>query len=171
MTDAKPARTPRIGVAARALVIHRDHVLLLRGEEPGREYFFLPGGAVQHGESLEDACVREVLEETGVNVRAGRPLYLREFIASRHRRLTQGMPPQHHVLALVYLCEVTGEQSAREPHDLGHFTRDNGAAGVTGLVWVPLTEAAGLDLMPPQLKDELRHGVPKEGPLKFWPET
>ncbi|MCC6464827.1 MAG: NUDIX hydrolase, partial [Planctomycetes bacterium] len=109
----EPAK-PRVMVTARAVLLHRGRVLLLRAEEPGREYYFLPGGMVRHGERMEDACVREVAEETGIEVRVLRPLYFREFIAARHRRRARGMPEHHHVVALVFLCEVAGPQAQQD---------------------------------------------------------
>jgi 8-oxo-dGTP diphosphatase len=172
MTDPSTQKPkPRVLVAARALVMHRDHVLLLRGRDGDREYHFLPGGGVRHGESLEEACAREVQEECNLEVRVVKPLYLREFIASRHNRLTRGMPKQHHVLAMVFLCEVTGEQADCSPHELGRFTRDKGAVGVEGIDWIPQEEATKLDLMPPQLKDALANDL--QGPgnqVAYWPE-
>jgi len=164
-----PARKPGIVVAARALVLHRDHVLLLHAVEPGREYYFLPGGGVRHGETLHDACVREVLEETAVPVRVVRPLFLREFIASRHRRRPQGMPEQQHAVAMVFLCEVTGAAIKQDPKNLGTFSRDAGAASVQGLVWLPLAEAAKVEIHPPHIKEAIVRGLPETG-LEFWPE-
>lgn len=61
-------------VAARGIVYHEGRVLLLRAQEPGRTYYFLPGGHVAHGERLADAVVREVREETGLRVTVERPL-------------------------------------------------------------------------------------------------
>ena len=47
-------------------------LLVRRGTEPGRGLWSVPGGRVEPGESAQDAVVREVEEETGLRVRAGR---------------------------------------------------------------------------------------------------
>jgi len=52
-------------------VIVRDHTLLVIQRcrtANGETYTILPGGAVESGESLEHALVREVNEETGLGV-------------------------------------------------------------------------------------------------------
>lgn len=58
----------RLGVAG---IIRSDAYTLLlgrRGKDPNRGLYVLPGGGVKDGESLEAAFVREVLEETGLQV-------------------------------------------------------------------------------------------------------
>ncbi len=58
---------PRIRVSA--LLRWSDRILLCRHEKPGREYWLLPGGGVESGESLVDALRRELREEVGIDAR------------------------------------------------------------------------------------------------------
>lgn len=56
---------PRIRVSA--LLGWRERLLLIRHEKPGREYWLLPGGGVNSGESLVEALRRELSEEIGID--------------------------------------------------------------------------------------------------------
>jgi 8-oxo-dGTP diphosphatase len=57
---------PRIRVSA--ILRWRGRILLCRHEKPGRgEYWLLPGGGVNSGESLTDALYRELMEECGIH--------------------------------------------------------------------------------------------------------
>jgi 8-oxo-dGTP diphosphatase len=60
---------PRIVLGAGAL-IHRDGKLLLvrRAEEPDLGFWSFPGGMVEVGETTEQAAVREVKEEVGLDI-------------------------------------------------------------------------------------------------------
>jgi 8-oxo-dGTP diphosphatase len=55
---------PRIRVSA--ILRWQGRVLLCRQEKPGKEYWLLPGGGVDGGESLIEALRRELREELGV---------------------------------------------------------------------------------------------------------
>ena len=58
---------PVAGVGA--LIIKDRHILLVkRGAEPGKGRWSLPGGAVELGEGVRDAVIREVKEECGLDV-------------------------------------------------------------------------------------------------------
>jgi 8-oxo-dGTP diphosphatase len=59
------AGEPRIRVSA--ILRWRDRVLLCRHEKPGKEYWLLPGGGVNSGESLVTALHRELAEELGID--------------------------------------------------------------------------------------------------------
>lgn len=67
---------PRIVQCAGGVVLDDAGRLLLirRANAPGRGLWSVPGGRCEPGESLVDACVREVEEETGLRVRVGTAL-------------------------------------------------------------------------------------------------
>ena len=92
---------PRVGVGA--VIVHESRVLLVRrGREPLKGHWSLPGGLIELGESLQNAVVREVEEETGLRVE---PLELIELLDRIHRE--EDRVRYHYVIA-DYLCRVTG---------------------------------------------------------------
>jgi 8-oxo-dGTP diphosphatase len=62
---------PRHIVVALVFVRQDDRILLVR-QDYGRQYWSLPGGVMELGESIDEAAVREVKEETGLDVRLER---------------------------------------------------------------------------------------------------
>jgi 8-oxo-dGTP diphosphatase len=67
---------------AAAVIIRDGRLLMVRergtgpaGRHDGQEYWTLPGGGIEPGESPEDAVAREVAEEVGLVVRSARYLY------------------------------------------------------------------------------------------------
>lgn len=87
-----------------AIVVDRDRVLLVeRGQEPLKGIWSLPGGAVEAGETLEEAVRREVREETGLEIE---PLSL-AAVFERIMPDANGRTEYHYVL-IDYLCRVTG---------------------------------------------------------------
>lgn len=63
--------TPGIGVAALVLIRDGESVLLVKQSYDDR-YWSLPGGGMEPGESVDQAAIREVREETGLEVRLKR---------------------------------------------------------------------------------------------------
>ena len=62
--------------AVRAIVIHGDKLLIMHRNKFGKEYDTLPGGGVEPGESLGQALIRELSEETMVNIANQRLLFI-----------------------------------------------------------------------------------------------
>lgn len=68
-----------------------------RSPDTGREWWMAPGGLVNVGEPVVEAAVREVKEETGIDVEIGDLIYWVEWISDRS-----------YCLELYFLGEVTG---------------------------------------------------------------
>ncbi len=51
-----------------ALIIRDNQILLIHRQTLDRDYYVLPGGSVEAGETPEIACIREAKEETGLSV-------------------------------------------------------------------------------------------------------
>ncbi|HZC44014.1 MAG TPA: NUDIX hydrolase [Acidobacteriaceae bacterium] len=144
-----PAR-PIVGVGA--VVFDGDRVLLVRrAKAPLEGEWSLPGGAVELGETLEEAIIREVAEETGLRV-----LPLQVVKAFDHiDRETDGRIRFHYVL-IDFLCRIDskfGKNAAQEGELLLDRRALQHASDVSDARWVrveglrkaeefPLTERA-----------------------------
>ncbi|MFQ6052633.1 MAG: NUDIX hydrolase [Candidatus Bathyarchaeia archaeon] len=115
-----------------AAVVFGDASVLLvkRGNEPSQGMWGLPGGVVELGETVEEAVVREVREETGLEVRPVRLLAVFDSIV----RDGEGRVRFHYVLC-EHLCEVVG----------GALQASSDALGAR---WVPLSSLGSLDMNP-----------------------
>lgn len=80
--DSSPIEYPlRPALAVGAVVFKENRVLLVkRGNPPARGVWAIPGGSVELGETLQKAAEREVLEETGIVIKAGEPIFSFESI-------------------------------------------------------------------------------------------
>jgi ADP-ribose pyrophosphatase YjhB (NUDIX family) len=65
-----------VHVRVTGVVIEGDRILLLNQDTGTGRSWSLPGGKVEEGETLADALVREMREETGLDVAPGRLLYV-----------------------------------------------------------------------------------------------
>jgi len=55
---------------AAALIVRDGLLLVIHRLKYGKEYYCLPGGGIEKGESPEDACVRELAEETSLRMKS-----------------------------------------------------------------------------------------------------
>ncbi len=131
--------TPIVGVGG--VLLRDDRVLLVRRKrDPGAGLWSIPGGHVRLGETLEEACARELAEETGLEVEPLRPIYAFDYI----ERDGEGRVRYHYVVVDL-LCRPVG----------GTLRPGGDAKEVR---WIPLDRALDLKLTSStrRLLEELR---------------
>ncbi len=118
---------PVVGVGA--VVLSGGKILLeKRKNEPGKGKWSIPGGLVDLGESPEQAVIREVLEETCLEVDAPRLIDVVSDVS-----LDEAGKVKYHFVIIDYLVTLKrGEPVA--------------ASDADALTWVPLNEAEGYNL-------------------------
>ena len=93
-------------LAVSAAILRAGRVLIVRrARSPARDLYTFPGGAVESGESLTAAAIREVQEETSISIE---PIALaghREVIA----RDARGMVERHFVILCFAARWLNGE--------------------------------------------------------------
>jgi len=107
MSDSRlyPTR-PVVGVGA--VVVDSGSVVLIRRRyEPLAGHWSLPGGKLELGETLEEGAAREILEETGLEVRVGPVIEVFDRIIK-----DEDLRVRYHFVLVDYLCWPVGGQLA-----------------------------------------------------------
>ena len=81
------------------LIVHNNRLLLmLRNNEPGKDLWFSPGGRIHIGETLEEAVIRVLREETGL-----------EPIKMEQKGTMSHIWPEAHAVTTYYKVEVDSD--------------------------------------------------------------
>jgi 8-oxo-dGTP diphosphatase len=101
---------PMVGVGG--VVVEDGRALLIRrGSEPLRGEWSIPGGTLELGETLEQGVARELLEETGLQVRVWELIEVFDRIYFGNGESKER--PRFHYVIVDFLCErVAGEPVA-----------------------------------------------------------
>jgi mutator protein MutT len=113
-----------------ALWIGSRVLLVRRARPPLAAFWSFPGGVVEIGERLQEAAVREVREETGLEVEVGEAIERAEVI----RRDAEGRVERHYVIIVFAGRYVSGKAQAGDDAD---------AVG-----WVDISELDDYELTP-----------------------
>jgi ADP-ribose pyrophosphatase YjhB (NUDIX family) len=128
---------PVVGVGG--VVIDDGRALLIRrGSEPLRGEWSIPGGTLELGESLEQGVARELLEETGLEVRVLELIEVFDRIfegdAAAAGDVLEKKGPKYHYVIADYLCQRVGGEAVAAS-DVTHvaFVREDelGEYGLT----------------------------------------
>ncbi len=97
------------------IINSKQEVLLTkRAREPFKGWWDLPGGFVDEGETLEDAVIRELKEETGLA--ALNPQYLGSYTEDYHYR-----DEIHAVVASVFKAEIDDNAQIKAADDVSDY--------------------------------------------------
>ena len=110
--EAKP-RNPVVTVDA--IIEMNGGVILIRRKNPPPGWA-IPGGFVDYGETLEEAVVREMKEETCLDV-----TLIRQF----HTYSDPNRDPRHHTVSTIFIATASGSPvAADDAADIGIFTKE-----------------------------------------------
>lgn len=142
-----------MGKAARAIIIENNKVLVMYRNKQGSQYYTLVGGKANETESVEHALVREIKEETGLDVTDHKLVYVEKH-------------PEPYNEQYIFLCSVAPHSSVsiQEYSEEAMMNRVN--INVHRPEWVDTKGFSKLPFRTPQLQEAiekaLKKGFPKE---------
>lgn len=117
MTEQKPVEKKRVGAGFGVILVKGKEILLgLRHPDPDKAdsafrsagEWSLPGGKLEWGESFEEGAIREVKEETGIDIANPQVISVHNFKNEHAHFMTVGL----------LATEWTGEASVMEPDEI-----------------------------------------------------
>jgi ADP-ribose pyrophosphatase YjhB (NUDIX family) len=143
----------RMTKAARAIIIENGNILVMHRNKQGSEYFTLVGGKVDDNETIEQGLVREIQEETGLQIVSARLVFYEPH-------------PEPYNVQYIFLCQVA-------PHSEVAIQKTSEEALLNKLgfdthtpYWIPLKAFDRLAFRTPQLHkaiiDSIMRGFPSQ---------
>lgn len=117
----------KIPDAARAIVIRDGQLMVIRRTKPGRKYMVTPGGRIEPDEDVEAALFRELAEETMVEVKNPRLVFIEDPNDN-----TWGKQ-------YIYLCEYVSGEPQLHP-DSEELVIQVQGGGTYEPMWIPLSQ-------------------------------
>src|ERR1700682_713778 len=99
----------KIRISHKAIIIKNGKLLLNSNKDDKGLFYMLPGGGQEHGETVHESLERECLEETGVRIKVGELVFVRDYIANNHE--FANTDKNAHQVELMFLCNVINDDN------------------------------------------------------------
>lgn len=135
-----------------AIIIKDSSLLVMWRSHNGQEYYAFPGGGVEKGEGVEEAVIREVGEETTVNVGLKQLLYKISYSDTGDKQY-------------FYLCDYVSGEPKLAP-DSPEEQRNKEGINLFRPMWLPLDSLPKTLLYPLEVRDwlieDIANGLPRD---------
>ncbi|HTF81257.1 MAG TPA: NUDIX domain-containing protein [Cytophagales bacterium] len=112
-----------------ALIIKDSKILTLKYVYNGAALFALPGGNVEHNETIKDTLIRELEEELGINI------IIKDLFSVGE---TYNPEKNSNILHLTFIAEISGGSPVPNPE---HTT-------CLGVEWIDIQDVAHINMYP-----------------------
>jgi 8-oxo-dGTP diphosphatase len=145
----------RVRIRVCGLLVKGEELLLVKLDAPTHEtpFWSPPGGGLKLGESLENALVREFVEETGLHVEPIRLFYISEFIQ-----------PPFHAVEFYFLCKyVAGDLVIGTDPELMNHTQM-----IMDIRYFGLSDISKADVFPTFIRDRFHQDYTSHTNTPIW---
>jgi 8-oxo-dGTP diphosphatase len=111
------------------VLIQEDKVALIERHRAGLDYFVFPGGGVDEGETLEQAAIREAMEELGIEV-------------AINKKVAEIQIGQRSKQVYFLVDQVSGEFGSGEGEEYTDSDPNDPEEGIYIPIWMPIDELA-----------------------------
>lgn len=135
--------SPRLAIRG---VFYRDgKILLIQLRNNEREWYLIPGGGVDHGETLEQAFHREMAEEIGYRCSMGDVVLIREVMNPNNDHPL--LPNQFHQVEVYVKAELVKPLTSAHNMDTHQIAS----------VWMPVEQLRHIEFYPGELVEQFVH--------------
>lgn len=134
----------RFRLRAAAIIIENGHVLFATNDSEG--YYYSIGGGVHFNETAEEACLREVKEETGIAYEIERLAFVEENFFHRDDGMLANL--DCHEITFYFLMKSRGTQ------ELNSHSTTQGLKEY--MVWLPLDKIGDYEAYPMFFAEKLQ---------------
>lgn len=123
------------------LIIRDNKLLVLRSRYWDREFYLLPGGAIENDETLIETAIRETKEETNYDVEITKLLYLQEWIDKERNK---------NVLDVIFLGKIVGGEETHLNDVSNH---------IQAIEWKTVAELKTTTFFPTGILSKIEQGI------------